>query len=74
MKVFDNVVAGYRVADVDDLSNPKYYGFTAKGGAWYIIKEDTSDWSFRYCSGKTSYSTNWTNRASLTYVYFHQSV
>jgi len=74
MKVFDNVVADYKVADIDETSNPRYYGYTARGGVWYIIKEDTTVGSFRYCSGKIDYATNWTGRAALTYVYFHQSV
>lgn len=74
MKLFENYVVGYRIADVDDTAGTKYYGYTGKGGVWYIIKEDTTEKSYRYCSGLTDYATNWTGRSALTYVYFHQSI
>ncbi len=61
---------GYEINDVDDASIPSYYGFVDKDGNWYITKEDT-DGSFRYARGSVDYSTNWTNRASLTYDYFN---
>lgn len=59
---------GYRINQLDD-SSPAYYGFTDKTGAWYIMKEDSSG-NYRYVKGASSFSTNWTNRASLTYDYF----
>lgn len=60
---------GYEIAEIDDTSSPAYYGFLKKNGYWYITKE-TSAGSYRYTKGTTSFSTNWTNRASLTYDYF----
>jgi len=59
---------GYNISELDD-STPAYYGFTNKVGNWFVMKEDAAG-SFRYCKGDTSFSTNWTNRASLTYGYF----
>lgn len=59
---------GYRINQLDD-SSPAYYGFTDKSGAWYIMKEDSSG-NYRYAKGASSFSTNWTGRAGLTYDYF----
>lgn len=60
---------GYRISEIDDSSLPSYYGFVDKDSNWYIAKEDSSG-SYRYVRGASSFSTNWTNRASLTYDYF----
>lgn len=59
---------GYKITDIDD-STPAYYGFMDKTSAWFIMKEDSSG-AYRYTKGSSSFSTNWTNRASLTYDYF----
>lgn len=60
---------GYNITQVDD-SIPAYYGYVEKNGAWYIIKEDSSG-AYRYAKGASSFSTNWTGRALLTYDYFN---
>ncbi len=59
---------GYKISQIDD-SSPAYYGFVEKAGAWFIQKEDSSG-NYRYTKGSNSFSTNWTNRATLTYDYF----
>lgn len=59
----------YRISEVDD-STPAYYGFLDSGGAWYILKE-ASDGTYRYVKGSSSFSTNWTGRAGLSYDYYH---
>lgn len=59
---------GYRISQLDD-SSPAYYGFTEKGGAWFIMKEDSSG-NYRYVKGASDFSTNWTGRAGLTYDYY----
>lgn len=58
----------YGVTEIDD-SVPSYYGFVNKDGAWYITKEN-NDGSYRYNKGTGSFSSNWSNRAGLTYDYF----
>jgi hypothetical protein len=60
---------GYNIAQVDDSTSTTYYGYLNKDGAWYILREDSSS-NYRYCKGSSSFSTNWTSRASLTYDYF----
>lgn len=59
---------GYKISQLDD-SVPAYYGFTNKDGAWFIMKEDASG-NYRYAKGASSFSTNWTGRAALSYDYF----
>lgn len=59
---------GYKISEVDD-SSPAFYGFVRKDGAWFIMKEDSSG-AYRYTKGASGFSTNWTNRANLTYDYF----
>jgi hypothetical protein len=59
---------GYRISQLDD-SSPAYYGFTEKAGNWFIMKEDSSG-NYRYAKGASSFSTNWTNRAALSYDYY----
>lgn len=60
---------GYTISEVDDGTTTSYYGFVHKTGAWYITKEDSSG-SYRYAKGPSSFSTNWTGRALLSYDYF----
>lgn len=59
---------GYKISEIDD-SSPAFYGFLRKDGAWFIMKEGTSG-DYRYAKGSSNFSTNWTNRSSLTYDYF----
>lgn len=64
----------YKIADIDDSSDPKYYGFVDKEGGWLILKEDTtsSPKTYRYERGTSGYTANWTNRAALTYYYYYE--
>jgi len=59
---------GYKISQIDD-SSPAFYGFIDKTGAWFIMKEDSTG-AYRYAKGSSSFSTNWTNRAILSYDYF----
>lgn len=61
---------GYRISEVDDNAIT-FYGFIKKGGAWFIMREDTSNGSFRYARGDTGFPTNWENRNTLAYDYYH---
>lgn len=60
----------YHIADGDEVGTTKYYGFLDKDGNWYIMKNDTTANNYRYAKGSGSYSTNWTDRAALTYDYY----
>jgi hypothetical protein len=62
---------GHMASDTDISGTTNYYGFLKPDGYWYIMKEVVSGavTTFRYSKGTASYTTNWTNRAALTYGY-----
>ena len=45
-----------------------YVGYEESGGAWYIYRRTLSDNTQGWATGASSYATNWTNRAILTYL------
>ena len=59
----------YRLTDMVTGTTTEYYGYTDKDGNWYIMQ--LTGTTARYCKGAESYTTNWTNRASLSYDYFY---
>lgn len=63
----------FETSEVDDASAVQYYGYVNCEGAWLISKYDTgaSPKTMRYATGKQDYATNWSNRASLSYDYYH---
>lgn len=65
-----NASGGYKISDLDDSGTINYFGYVASTGAWYILAYNTSTNTFRYIKGDSSYSTNWTNRSSLSYDYY----
>lgn len=68
----DDLTRSYNVCDKDVASAVKYYGFTGKAGNWYILKEDTDNNTYRYIKGSNKYATNWDDRVSLEYAYYHE--
>jgi len=60
---------GYKISQVDDDNYPAYYGYINVSGAWYIMREDSSN-NYRYSKGDSSFALNWDGRALLTYGYF----
>lgn len=65
---------GYEIAQIDDTAaDYAYYGFVDKNGNWYITREDVAGadaGTYLYAAGTTGFSTNWTNRAGLSYASF----
>ena len=59
---------GFLLCDFDIMASPYYFGYRSTGTAWVIKKLDTGTGELRYANGLTDYSTNWTNRAALTYT------
>lgn len=58
----------YKISDLDEATSTKYYGFLNTSGGWYVLKMTAT--AARYVKGTSDYTTNWTNRAALTYDYF----
>lgn len=63
---------GYSISEVDD-NIVTFYGFTNKDGAWFIMKEDTENGSFRYSKGDSNFPLNWQARKNLKYDYFNNA-
>jgi len=61
---------GYIISEIDD-SYISYYGFVNSNGAWYIMKEDPENGTFRYHRGDSGFTDHWKVRDSLSYDYFN---
>lgn len=64
-------LSGYKPNDLDEGSDPKYYGFTDKDGRWYIIRHNVAAEQIRWVQGTSGYVTAFANRASQSYNYFY---
>ena len=60
----------YQVADIDEATSTRYYGFVDLLENWYIMRWDTALDEFRFKAGVGSYPVAWTGRADLVYDYF----
>jgi len=60
---------GYYISQIDD-SPIAYFGFINNLGQWFIMRQDTDN-SYRYVRGDKDFTTAWSNRAKLTYDFFH---
>jgi hypothetical protein len=60
----------YIISEMDE-NFITFYGFTNKDGAWFIMKEDPDNGTFRYSKGELNFSGNWVDRESLSYDYYH---
>lgn len=72
-----DILAGYTNADSDENSSgTSYYGFIDTDGNWYIMKRVVTGTTppitatITYTRGTSSYATNWTGRAGLSYATF----
>ena len=72
LPIFDksDMLKEYVLSGGDDTN--RIYGYINKKGAWYIQKYDSSNFTYKYVKGASDFSTNWTNRASLTYDFFNE--
>lgn len=69
-----DVLVGYKNVNTEENSGDatSYYGFVDTEGNWFIMKRvklGTAS-EITYSRGTTNYSTNWTNRAGLSYAAF----
>lgn len=66
--IYDDVTACYKISDLDNSGDPKYYGFLSANSQWYIMRDSSG--SYRYVKGLSGYSTAWNARAGQSYDYF----
>ncbi len=61
--------SGYELMNGPDYSDPTYtyVGLEKATGAWYIYRRHNTTNIRTYAQGSSNYSTNWTNRGSLSY-------
>ena len=72
-EAFNLVFDAYAVVNIDEFAaTPRYYGYLRLDGAWYISKEETATGvkTYTFAKGSSGFSTNWTNRAVLSYDTF----
>lgn len=71
---FNTKMAEYAYSDGDETGESYYYyGYIKDDGYWTIVRLSSDGISeARYSTGTSDYSTNWTNRASLSYQYFNE--
>jgi hypothetical protein len=67
--IFSHNNMEFAVHEVDESSNPRYYGYVSHIGSWIIMRLNTTTGQHRYATGKINFATNWTNKATLTYKY-----
>jgi hypothetical protein len=71
LRVTSNASAGgvtYGISNIEETGTYKYYGFEDASGNWYIMRKTLATNAYLYSAGSSNYSTNWTNRASLSYT------
>lgn len=65
--VTDDPFAKYKCSDMEEAAT-SYYGFIDAGGNWFIMQVTST--AIRFIKGTSGYTTNWTNRAGLSYGYY----
>ncbi len=70
--VTEDALDNYQPSDETNTGGVDYYGFLDRNGNWYIQQYDYNNGTIRYIRGSSDYTTNWTNRESLTYRYYNQ--
>ncbi len=69
-----SLIEGYEIANREEnIGGVSYYGYIDADSNWYIQRETDSTGDSDFVAGTSSYSTNWTNRASLTYAKFDET-
>lgn len=62
----------YYLHDVEEQETYIYIGYITTTGLWRIKQVVAETGVTRYAKGTTAYTTNWTNRESLTYGYINE--
>ena len=65
-------LASLMLSELEDTGTYLYAGELSASGAWRISRLTLATNVMRYAWGGSDYSTNWTNRASLTYTIAEQ--
>jgi len=66
----------YKPADIVEDGSTKYYGYIAKDGKWFIMRESNTKNTtrYRYASGNKGFKSAFTDRAKQEYKYYDEVV
>lgn len=62
---------GYKISEVDEQDQFRYFGFVNQNGAWLVMRQDANDNTFRYIKGSSNFPGNWRDREKLKYDYYY---
>lgn len=70
----DDIFSRYKPADVRVEGTTKFYGYLAKDGSWFILREtgDDNGSKYRYTTGKKGFKKAFTNRQAHDYKYIDE--
>lgn len=68
MQRLSSLTDGTLIANIDEANGGyDYFGLIRHDGSWVIMRKTIATDTFLYKIGAENYSSNWTNRASLSY-------
>ena len=65
-----DILIRYKLADIDAVADPQYFGYIDTDGKWYIKKYNETNGTMRYVKGDSGYALVWINRVDATYDYY----
>lgn len=73
LQAFTSNQMEYILSDVDESdADYYYYGYLSFRGDCIISRLTNDTGAFRFFKSKKNYTTHWTGKASLNYVYYNQ--
>lgn len=60
--------SGYEFQDFEKTGTYAYVGYEHPGGGWFVYRRTLASNVRETATGASSYATNWSGRAGLTYV------
>jgi len=68
MQKSSGITDGMKIVDTAEaVGGYNYYGYLRHNGEYVIMRENTAETEYRYNIGGYDYSTNWTNKATISY-------
>ena len=56
------------ITNEDLSSDPQYFGYVSRNGAWLIMQYSVSAGTYLYATKSSGYSSAWTGRVGLSYT------
>ncbi len=70
-----DVLARYKLVDIETKSSQEYHGYADKSGHWFImrLKKSKEGQNYRYTKGDKKYYDAWRKKRTHTYTRFHET-